>query len=242
MSARPRPDVVQNLRERIQGMEGRQRAGEACGISTGFPALDQILGDGGLKPGSLTEWLGDGDGSGAATLALAVAAHILRQEGACVVIDDAGDFYPMAAAALGIPLERTIVVRPDARMTAMWAWEQALRCPGVAVVFGRVETLSDRLLRRLQLAAETGGGLGFLLRSADGRSGPSWASTRIGVRPTPVGPEADDPLRRRLRVRVERGQHAARASEAEVELAHETSHVPVVPELAGTAAVRRPAG
>src|SRR5205823_11439094 len=102
------------------------------------------------------------EASGAATLALAVAARALQQGGACVVIDGTGEFYPPAADDLGIPLERMVVVRPDNPRIALWAWEQALRCEGVAVTVGWIGELSDRPFRRLQLAAEAGGGLGFL--------------------------------------------------------------------------------
>src|SRR5260221_14684451 len=161
MAPTTRPQIIQDLRERIQGIEAAPQSGERS-VSTGFEALDRALGAG-LKGGSLIEWVGEGEdeGSGAATLALTVAANILRQDGALMVIDDTGDFYPVAAAELGVPLDRTIVVQPDTRMSAMWAWEQSLRCPGVAVTFGRIDAIDDRLLRRLQLAAETGGGLGF---------------------------------------------------------------------------------
>ena len=183
MQLRDRLDVIQRLQERIDGMQhSRLSVSDRCGISTGFSDLDRLLADGGLRRGTLIEWLSDGPGSGAATLALSVAAHILREEGAFVVIDEASDFYPVAAADLGIPLERTVIVRSGrecgttlrvvnhdaerrATMTALWAWEQSLRCPGVAVTFGRIGHLDGRQFRRLQLAVEAGEGLGFLIRA-----------------------------------------------------------------------------
>jgi protein ImuA len=249
-----RPNI-RDLRERIQAIEGsRHGVAERSALSTGFAALDEALADRGLRPGSLIEWVGEGEseGSGAATLALTVAAHTLRRGGAFVAIDSAGEFYPPAAAALGIPLERTVVVRPEARMAALWAWEQALRSPGVAVTFGRLEALDDRLLRRLQLAAEKGGGLGFLIRPPACQAGPAWAATRIdvkaraGLRERPVNSNArgayatplaenGDSLGWRLQLRL------AREQTIEVELAHETCDVPLVSELADPAPARRPA-
>ena len=161
---------------------------DRCGISTGFPDLDRLLADGGLRCGTLIEWLSDSPGSGAMTLALSVAAHILREQGAFVAIDEAGEFYPVAAADLGIPLERTVIVRPPMRGASglpLWAWEQSLRCPGVAVTFGRIGNLDGRQFRRLQLAVEAGEGLGFLMRSPNSRAGASWAATCIRVCPVP---------------------------------------------------------
>lgn len=196
--------VISDLRERIQGIEAAGQRSDTCYVSTGFEELDRILGSHGLKRGSLIEWAGVGVGSGAATLALTIAANVLRQDGALMVIDQAGEFYPVAAAELGIPLERTVIVRPDTRWNALWAWEQALRCPGVAVTFGWIDAIDDRLLRRLQLAVETGGGLGFLLRLANTRSGPSWAATRITVHSLTA--TEGDSLTRRLRVSLSRGE------------------------------------
>jgi protein ImuA len=259
-----RPDILEDLQERIHRIDGFQRQ-IAAGVATGFDALDQLLPGSGLKRGGLTEWLGDGEGSGVVSLALAVAAHVLRQEGAFVVIDKAGEFYPVAAAQMGIPLERTVVVRPDSSLTALWAWEQSLRCPGVAVTLGWIDSLDDRLFRRLQLAAETGGSLGFLLRRPDCRSGPSWAAMRIfrmlqtrnaergmlPVRNAECGMRnedrntGEDSLGWRLQLSLIRGRNSlqcgTRNSKCEIEI-YETSNVPVVSQLADPAAMCSAAG
>ena len=232
-----RPQLIRDLQERIHGIEaGGQRSDTRC-VSTGFEALDQILTNRGLKQGSLIEWVSDGEGSGAAMLALTVVAHLLREDGALVVIDQIGEFYPVAAAALAIPLDRTVVVRPETRMAALWAWEQSLRCPGVAVTFGWIDAMDDRVLRRLQLAAETGGGLGFLLRSPDKNAGPSWAATRICIQSREAATRRlcaaerfGDSLTRRLQVSLAHGETI------EVELEHEARDVPLVSELADPAA------
>jgi protein ImuA len=215
LAIRPKlPQIVEDLRERIQQIErSPARLAEVNETSTGFTALNDLLVQVGLKRGRLIEWLGEGEGSGAASLALAVAAHMVRQEGILVVIDREDEFHPAAAAALGAPLERTVVIRPDTRMAALWAWEQSLRCPGVAVTLGWIEAIGDRLLRRLQLGVEAGGGLGFLLRPSAGRAAPSWASTRIGVKPLhSSGAEA---AVRRVQAWLARG---ARETAIEVEL------------------------
>jgi protein ImuA len=235
--------VIDDLRDRIRGIEAyRPRAGERDTVSTGFPALNRLLPGGGLPRGTLAEWTGDADGSGAVTLALAVAGHLLRGEGTLVVIDEGGDFYPVGAAQLAIPLDRTAVVRPDSAKSALWAWEQSLRCPGVAVTFGKIDPRNDRALRRLQMAAETGGGLGFLV-PPPGSPGTPWATTRIKVEPARA-PHAEREgyyLGRRLRVRVVRGQAGGREAAVELELSHEASAVSAAAELAGAMASRRPA-
>jgi hypothetical protein len=229
--------LIHDLRDRINVITGSSRnSAERSRASTGFTVLDELLTGGGLLRGTLVEWLGESEGSGAATLALKVAAQVLQPYGALVVIDAAGDFYAVAAAHLGIPLDRTIVVRPDSPADVLWAWEQSLRCHGVAVTLGRVDAASDRVLRRLQVGAETGGGLGFLLRSPDRRAGPSWASTRIRVRALPT-PSCVYSLSRRWQLRLDRGLHGTRETVIEVELADEASHVHLVPQLADSTAL-----
>ena len=165
------PGVIEELRERIRGVETARVRADEPGVSTGFARLDQLFPSGGLTRGTLIEWLGDGDGSGAGTLAMAIAAHLLRDRATFVVIDESAEFHPVAAAQLGIPLDQTVVVRPPDSAAALWAWEQALRCPGVAVTFGRIGSANDRVFRRFQVGVEAGGGWGFLMRSARVRVG-----------------------------------------------------------------------
>jgi protein ImuA len=211
MDCTTKTDLLRDLRERTEQIASAHRRPYQTGrISTGFAALDDVLPDGGLEGGTLVEWLANGIGSGAVTLALGVAARALEAGGACVVIDSRQEFYPPAAAELGVPLERMILVRPpDSRLT-LWAWEQALRFRGVAVTLGELGSLADRPFRRLQLAAEHGGGLGFLVRPMACRDEPSWAAVRLGVTAVPSGE-----LPRRWRVEM-----VASGSEVELSLSH----------------------
>lgn len=231
-------DLLQDLRERIRGLEGlRDHGPREAGVPTGFTALDRLLADGGLRKGTLIEWHSDSEGGGAATLALAVSVSVLRPGGILVVIDDPHEFYPVGAAQLGVPLDRTVVVRPDGQRAALWAWEESLRAPGVAVTFGRLGAVTDRIVRRLQLAIEAGGGLGFLVRPPGCPAGASVA-TRLHVEPVPT-PGGCLGLGRRLRVRVTRGQAGGGRAVTELELGNEPSPVPLVPELAGPVAADR---
>jgi hypothetical protein len=154
-----------------------------------------------------------------------------------IVIDDDRDFFPVGAAGLAVPLERTVVVRAEDDAGGLWAWEQSLRTPGVMVTLGRLEKVNDKVARRLQLACEAGGGLGFLIRPPDASSA-TWAATRIVVTGL-TGSGNGIPWR--LRVRVTRGQAGPREAVAEVELGHEASALPVATELAGPVAKHRPA-
>jgi hypothetical protein len=243
-------------------------------ISTGIPALNALLPAGGLRQGTLCEWLAE-EGTLAATLALHAVREAIRSEeenaGAKVwaLIDEAGDFYPPAAAGWGIDLDRLLLVRPADARQAAWAVEQCLRCPGVAVTWCKavaplcgtkllprskvavslremrpkvaVSLRETQLLRRWQLAAERGGGIGLLFRSLAARHEPSWADVRFWVEPLAVGPQLKNESRAGGRVRVEllscRGGFGGGA--VELEVLHETGVVRVAGPVADPAA--RPA-
>ena len=87
-----------------------------------------------------------------------------------VLIDALGDFYPPAARQHGVDFDRLIVLRPGNERDAFWAVDQSLRCPAVAVVIAPLTRLDDLLSRRLQLAAESSGCMGLILRSARRRT------------------------------------------------------------------------
>jgi hypothetical protein len=102
-------------------------------------------------------------------------------------IDTLADFYPPAAAQFGLPLQQLLVVDAPAGRDALWVCEQALRCPSVAAVILPLRTLDAIVSRRLQLAAEHGGGIGLLLLSEQPR-GPTFAASRLRFDTPPGAP------------------------------------------------------
>jgi protein ImuA len=86
---------------------------------------------------------------------------------------------------MGIPLDRMFLMRPRTGADEVWALTECLRCPGVGVTLGSPQRLSRTEARRLQLAAEAGGGVGILLRTEGRASAEYAAATRWRVRPAP---------------------------------------------------------
>jgi protein ImuA len=191
-SADARDALIARLRRDVERLEARRLPEDERAISTGSPALDRLLPAGGLRRGTVVEYLTGSAGSGAGTLALSAARDACR-EGRALVVLDAGPlsrngnereryrFYPPAAAAWGIDLSRILVLRPAHEADALWALDQALRCPDVGAVWAACDRLDVRDFRRLQLAAECGGTLGLLLRPARLRGQPTWADVRLEV-------------------------------------------------------------
>ena len=176
-----RQGLVARLRGRVQRIEGLRQSTDERPVSTGSPPLDRLLPAGGLMRSSLVEYLSAGPGSGAGTLALAAAREACAGGRALVVIDRSRTFYPPAAAAWGIDLSQTLILQPADPATELWALDQALRCSGVGAVYAPCGALDVRDFRRLQLAAESGGTLGVLVRPARFRGQPSWADVQWEV-------------------------------------------------------------
>jgi protein ImuA len=179
--AKAREALVAGLRRQVARLEAGRPPEDERPISTGSPVLDRLLPAGGLRRGTLVEYLAPAAGSGAGTLALAAAREACR-EGRAFVVVDGSYFYPPAAAAWRIDLSAMLVLRPTSEADALWGLDQALRCPSVGAVWARCDRLEGRDFRRLQLAAEYGGTLGLLVRPARHRGQPTWADVQWEVR------------------------------------------------------------
>ncbi len=237
-----RGQLVAELRQRLRQLEQTRRPAGEMSNSTGCEPLDRLLPAGGLSRGGLVEWLAAGEGSGASWLALVAARGACHEHGPLVVIDGRGTFYPPAAALAGIELERVLVVRVEQAADEAWALDQALRSTGVGAVFCQSQRLHPRAVRRLQLAAESSGGLGLLVRPEVARQEPCWAEARLLVRSLPTGAmklAACLTKGRRLRVELLRARGAAGGRSVDLEIDDETGVVRLAAELATAAAERR---
>ncbi|WP_236625581.1 ImuA family protein [Rhodopirellula baltica] len=205
-----REALLQKLRRQTEAISDPLVATDSTPrFSTGSSALDSWLPGGGMRRGTISEWIAETEGGGAGTLSLLAAAQILgtanqphppahaHHDGPVIVVDPGGHFYAPAAIACGIPAERIVWCRVTNRRDAVWTLDQALRCGSVAAVWSMLPwNLNDRDARRLQLAAETGQTPGLLVRTASAGRRPSFASVRWHVRSVPAQPEQIVPLPR----------------------------------------------
>jgi protein ImuA len=177
------------LRSQVAGLE---HAGSRAGHAGAVPlcaSVDRALPAGGLARAALHEVLAAGEVSGAAlgfaTLALA------RSGGTVLWIAPEPEAWPPGLARFGLDWQRLLLVRATRTADALWAMEEALRCPTVSAVLlvapsSASSGISLTAGRRLMLAAEAGGALGILLRAESGTPGPAVALTRWRVAPLPA--------------------------------------------------------
>ncbi len=167
--------IIESLREEIERIERRPIARGGF-VASGRPEVDALLPGGGFARGRLTELAG-GPASGKTGLALSALASAMGERGLGAFIDARGELYPPAASALGVDLERLLVVRPfgppgtQQRMsTALWAAEAILGSGAFeALVLDVPASLPperaglEAMVRRVRAAAERGGALAIWL-------------------------------------------------------------------------------
>ena len=170
-------DARGRLRARIGALEGRR---ELPRVSVDGGEIDRWLG-GGLARGRVHAMAGPGATAFAAVLCGRLRGPVLW----CVV--EGGPFpplHPPGFAALGLDPHRLVMARADHETAVLGAAETGLREPGLAaVVVETVRGLRSVHGRRLQLAAEAGGGLGLVLLTR-GRD-LSWAESGWEAVPAP---------------------------------------------------------
>jgi len=231
------PETLQFLAERIRELESRPRPPRPPAVPLGLAPLEDLLPERRLPAGTVVELVSLREGDGAGTLALWLARQACADGRAVVVADGDGTFYPPGAAALAGDWAACVLVRPPTLREAYLAAELALRCPAVGAVVARCGNLSVPVARRLQAAAEGGGGLGLVLRSAAALGTPAFAALRLVVRPV-----ASDTELRRLHIDVAYRRGGAAGQSFLLEVDHATGHVRVPAGVAAPAAGPRAAG
>jgi protein ImuA len=173
-------DIIEGLRDEIRRIERRPSPSARC-LATGDAEIDALLPGGGFPRGALTELAG-APGCGKTEVALAAIARALREEGLAAFVDGRGELYPPAAAALGVDLDRLLIVRPAARVgdgrgdavrRAWWAAETVLASGAFAIVAldlpaEDVPARAEAGLRRLRAAAERGAAAALWLAGEQG--------------------------------------------------------------------------
>jgi cell division inhibitor SulA/protein ImuA len=163
-------------------------------LSSGFAALDERLPGGGWPRSGLIEILVSRFGVGELTLLLPLIAALTSgpQARSCVWVAPPFEPFAPALAAHGVALERVLVVRVPAAQKrlqggALWAFEQSLGSGACDLVMAWAKRPRTKEVRRLQLAAERGRGLGVLFRPSEAAAESSHAALRMTLEPSSYG-------------------------------------------------------
>jgi protein ImuA len=127
----------------------------------GVAEIDAVLPGGGIVAGAVHEVTGSAAGGFVAMLAGRFAGSVLW----CVMASSRTELYGPGLAAFGLDTRRLVIARCANRQDMLWAMEEGLHDPALAVVVAEPDRpVALTASRRLQLAAETGGVTGLVLR------------------------------------------------------------------------------
>ena len=157
-------------------------------VPSGHPLLDAQLPDGGWPCAALTELLSVRPGCGEMRLLAPALADLTTHPRAprhAVLVAPPYLPYAPALAAAGIALDKLVWV--DAQgADALWATEQALRHDGVGAVLLWLPRVQATALRRLQVLAQDGNALAFVMRPDTAMAQSSPAPLRLRYEPADV--------------------------------------------------------
>ena len=171
------PTLQQLLEETPLLWRGRGRSAPETQPS-GYSELDTLLPGRGWPIGALVELAPSNYGIGELSLPLPVLRSMANSGRPVALVRPPYIPYARGLWRAGVPLDRVLWIEKEADQEARWAAEQLLR-DGAGAVLLWTATADDRLLRRLQLAAEVGRSIAFVYRPQENFQHVSPAAVRI---------------------------------------------------------------
>ncbi|GMG86665.1 translesion DNA synthesis-associated protein ImuA [Biformimicrobium ophioploci] len=178
-----RPDIWQAGKDG----SGTPADSQTRGPSTGHHLLNCALANKGWPKHGSTELLieteGSGIGVGELSLLSPLLAELTQQQKTVVFVNPPKKLNPGALAVAGVRIEHILILQPKNNRDELWAIEQSLRsgCVAALINWQGEQHLTDRDLRRLQVAAKENHCLHFHIRPAAYGQSPSPAPLRINL-------------------------------------------------------------
>jgi protein ImuA len=171
-----------HLRERLWQADALVQT--ASSMASGFAVLDEQLPGGGWPTHGLTELLLAGPGIGELRLLAKPLATLSRGTRPIMIMAPgplAGvQLYPDGWSQLGVDPARLLMIHTETLADQLWAIEQALKSAACSALLAWLPAIRPEALRRLQLAAASGGdSLAFLFRAATLRQEGTPATLRL---------------------------------------------------------------
>ena len=150
------------------------------GQPTGYPQLDNILPGRGWPRNAMVEIISPHWGMGELQLLTPLMREIVAQGKWILWISPPYLLYAPALTQAGINARQVLVINPDTSCKdALWSMEKALQTNSCGLVLAWQNWLSNRVTRRLQLAAENGKTLGVFFHHNISKHSQSSLSLKI---------------------------------------------------------------
>ncbi|RZJ87328.1 MAG: Error-prone repair protein ImuA, partial [Chryseobacterium sp.] len=110
---------------------------------------------------------------------------LMENGAACVWVSTSRHLFPASLSLFNVEAERIIFMDVQREKDVLWITEEALKCEGLVAVVSELNDVSLVESRRLQLAVETSGVTGFILRKDGNKKASTVATARWKVSPLP---------------------------------------------------------
>lgn len=215
------PATLERLRTRLSQLSGTGLIGSAGSLKLRIAEIERALPWRGLARGALHEVIGERNAI-TAFLAAAIGRDARSEE--VLWLTSEPTLYAHGLAQMGLDHRRLTIVAARRTDDRLWAAEEALRELGYGAVIAEIDSADLTETRRLQLAAEKSGSIGFLIRRD---RQPSAALTRWRIEPA-----RSDGYRPCWRVTLERCRGAEAGFSWDVEWDYATFSFRLVAALA----------
>lgn len=159
------PPSIQQLRNQLARMGGPSSGlGRRAGLSAlpvGVPEIDSRLPGCGLARGGIHDLVGDLPAITGFLAALLGRQKTIRQ---LLWVTPYADLFAPGLAQFGLDHRSLMLACARRGDDRLWAAEEGLRESSIGAVIAEVDDADLTETKRLQLAAEAGGGIGFLIR------------------------------------------------------------------------------
>lgn len=155
------PPSLQQLRSQLARMGRQGRRANLSVLPVGVPEIDSRLPGCGLTHGGIHDVVGDLPGITGFLAALLGRQKALRQ---LLWVTPQADLFAPGLAQFGLDHRRLIMACTRRGDDRLWAAEEGLRENSIGAVIAEVDDADLTETKRLQLAAEASGNIGFLIR------------------------------------------------------------------------------
>jgi cell division inhibitor SulA/protein ImuA len=200
----PRPPAAAGTINRLLEHPALWRAGQLqrapATHATGFAELDAQLPGGGWPQAGLAEFLLGTTGIGELRVLAPLIRALSREQARWIAwINPPFTPYAPALEALGIELDRMLVINPRTHREALWALEQTSRSGACSLALAWLDERQLKVpeTRRLQFAAQQGRMLTCLFRPEQAATTQSMAELRLQLAPAEPGSLVVDIRKRR---------------------------------------------
>jgi len=177
--------LLDNLLKRSDIWQASQQNTQQHALSTGYTKLDTLLHYRGWPLNALTEILVTQPHIGEIQLVLPSIVKQMQSGGALFLIEPPFSPYAPAWINAGIDINRIYIIKSCQEQDWLWVSEQVMANKGVAccLFWPPKDQLSNKVLKRLQLASKQGSPLNFIFRQSSVANQSSPASLRLVVKP-----------------------------------------------------------